>query len=307
MIEVNRATQAFAVIALAVCWAFNWPMMKIGLTVVEPWTYRAFMLIVGGAGCLLVARIMGVSLVVPRADWAMLAALSLLQGTLWNGFSGFGIAAIDAGRASILAFTMPLWATLLSIWFLGETVTRRRVLGLVLGLVGMVLLMLPALDALGRELTGSVLMIAAALSWAAATVVFKAAGWHAHVLTITGWHFIIGGIPVLAGALVAGEPGSLLDVDTEAALAMAFSVFVAMIFCQVVWFEVVRSLPANLASMGTLCIPVLGVFFSNLVLGERVGVLEILALIVVVGALTLILPGFSWRAIRHRRQASRPG
>jgi len=64
--------------------------------------------------------------------------------------------AVDAehGRAAVLGFTMPLWATLLSILFLKERVTPRRIAGLAMGLCAMGLLLWPAMGAVGQELAG---------------------------------------------------------------------------------------------------------------------------------------------------------
>lgn len=88
--------------------------------------------------------------------------------------------------------------------------------------------------------------------------------------------------------------------------ALAYSALIPMIFCQAVWFAVVQRLPTSLASTGTLLVPPLGVFLAALILGEEVGVLEVLALVMVVSALVLILPGFNWRASLRPPQASRP-
>ena len=120
MIPQTRTAQAATVCALAVFWAVNWPMMKIGLTIVEPWTFRALIVVVGGVGCLAVAVLIGEPIRVPRSDWRPLLWLALFQGVLWNAFSGFGIAMVEAGRAAVLGFTMPVWATLIAIIFLKE-------------------------------------------------------------------------------------------------------------------------------------------------------------------------------------------
>ena len=104
MIPTTRTAQAITVALLAIFWAINWPLMKIGLTVVEPWTFRALIVVVGGIGCLAFAAAFGESLIVPRANWRQLLWLALFQGVLWNAFSGFGIALVDAGRAAVLAF-----------------------------------------------------------------------------------------------------------------------------------------------------------------------------------------------------------
>lgn len=303
---MSPTAQVTTVVLLAIFWALNWPMMKIGLTIVEPWTFRATLVFVGGVGCLLVAVLFGQSIAISQSDLRPLLWLTLFQGVLWNAFSGFGIAWVDAGRAAVLGFTMPLWATLLSILFLKEPVTLRRLTGLALGMVAMALLLWPALDALGRELAGGLLMIAGAMAWGVATVIVKAVKWEMGVLALSGWQFVLAAPPLIAAAVIFGEPASLLQVEALTGAAVVYSALIPMIFCQAVWFAVVQRLPTSLASTGTLLVPPLGVFFAALILGERVGVLEILALATVVSALVLLLPGFNWRASLHPPQASRP-
>ncbi len=298
--------QVMTVILLAIFWALNWPMMKIGLTAVEPWTFRATIVLVGGVGCLLVAHLSGRSIAIPRSDLRPLLWLTLFQGVLWNAFSGFGIAMVEAGRAAVLGFTMPVWATLLSILVLKEPITLRRSLGLATGMAAMGLLIWPAMGALGSDLLGALLMIAGAMSWGFATIIVKAVDWKMGVLTLSGWQFLIAAVPLILAALLVGEPASLLRIDWITGGAMAFSALIPMIFCQAVWFAVVRRLPTSLASTGTLLVPPLGVWFAALILGETVGLFEVLALLLVIAALVLILPGFNWRASLHPPPASRP-
>ncbi len=292
---MSKSAQVMTVVGLAIFWALNWPMMKIGLTVIEPWTFRALIVVVGGVGCLIMARAFGQSIAIPRQDLVPCLWLTLFQGILWNAFSGFGIAWVDAGRAAVLGFTMPVWATLFSIIFLREKVTLRRLSGLALGMAAMWLLLLPALDAVGQELAGGLLMIAGAIVWGAATIVVKGNDWTMGVLALSGWQFLLGSVPLTAAAVLLGDPASILRVDTGTAMAVAYSALIPMIFCQAVWFTVVRRLPTSLASTGTLLVPPLGVMLSAWILGDQVGPYEIGALVMVVLAMLLILPGFDWR------------
>ena len=85
------------------------------------------------------------------------------------------------------------------------------------------------------------------------------------------------------------------------------SLVVSTIFCQAIWFTIVRRLPAVLASMGTLLVPPLGVISASVMLGERIGVFEFASLVVVICAMLLILPGFNWRASLRPPAASPPG
>ncbi|MEM8664159.1 MAG: DMT family transporter [Pseudomonadota bacterium] len=307
MSPLHRTAQVGAVVGLAIFWSLNWPMMKIGLTVVEPWTFRALLVVVGAVGCFAVALALGQSLAVPKAERIPLLWVGLFQGVLWNAFSGFGIALVEAGRAAVLAFTMPVWATLLAVLFLGEAVTARRLTGLAVGMAAMVLLLLPALDALNQAALGTLLMLAGAVSWAIATVIVKAANFTISPLSLAGWQFLIGGIPLTIAAFAIGKPSTLLDLDAQTGAVVAYSAIMPMVFCQAIFFAIVQRLPASIASMSTLMIPPMGVFFSAAILGEKVGVTEIASLALVVVAMLFILPGFSLRAIRRPQGASPPG
>jgi len=307
MSRLQVATQVALVASLSFFWGVNWPVMKAILVVVEPWTFRSVLVVTGGLGSLLIARALGHSLLVPRQLLGPLLWLGLFQGVLWNAFSGFGLSLVEAGRAAVLAFTMPVWATALAILVLGETVTARRFLGLALGMAGMALLVLPALEALGNEFLGTLLMLAAAISWAVATIIVKAHEWHVSALVLAGWQFLIGAMALVPIAFLLGEPATLMDLDRSTGLALLYSAFVPMIFCQAVFYGIVRRLPSSLASMSTLMVPLIGVFTSALFLDERVGPAEVAALVLVLAAMAMILPGFSLRAILRPRPASPPG
>ncbi|TVQ39384.1 MAG: DMT family transporter [Geminicoccaceae bacterium] len=298
--------QGVSLAALALFWALNWPAMKVGLGTVEPWTFRLLTVAAGGVGALLIARGLGQRLIPHSSDRRALLLLAFVQATLWNGFSGFGIALGEAGRAALIAFTMPIWATLLAVLILGETVGRRRALGLAVGLGGIVVLMAPALGGLAGQREASLFMLAAAVAWGAGTVIFKAQAWQTPILVVTGWHFLIGGIPLLVAAFALGEPASLLEVDLGTGLVVAYSALIPMILCQYIWFRLVQAVPANVAAMATLAVPGLGLAASAVLLGEPVGPFEVAGLVLLTVAMVLILTSFSLRANRHPPPAPRP-
>lgn len=307
MSSIPRSVQVAAVLALSVFWGLNWPVQKFILNVVEPWTLRAVLLVFGGTGCLLVAALFRQPILVPRKELGPMLAVGVIQGLLWNGLSGFGLAMIAAGRAAVLAFTMPIWATVFAAIFLKEPVSLRRVIGLGLGMAGMALLLTPALDTLNAASLGSFLMLGAASAWAAATVIVRAVAWTVSPLAIGGWQLLIGAGPIVTAAFVFGDPSTLLDVDWVTAGAIVFAVTMPMILCQAIFFSIVRRLPASLASMSTLLVPPFGVFFSAALIGERVGLMEIAALVLVVAAMVFTMPGFSWRPRRRRPPESYTG
>lgn len=274
---------------LAVLWGGNWPAMKLAVMEIPPWTFRSICLVTGGFGLLAIARITGKSLHVPRDNLSLLLAISLLNITLWHLLSAYGLAMIGAGRAVIIAFTMPLWAVLLSSLILKDQLTVQRMVALALGLAGLALLIGPDFKTLGATPLGAFLMLAAAFSWALGTVVMKIRNWTMSILVLTGWQLVLGSIPVVLGMLLFELPVDLSGLSTECLLGLAYTVFVATFICHTTWFALVRVLPVAVAALGTLAIPIVGVLFSALILEENFAVRELLSLCLVVLALATVL------------------
>ena len=270
---------------LAVLWGSNWPAMKLALSEIPPWTFRSIGLVIGGVGLLAIARIAGHSVAIPRQSGAMLLVISLFNITIWHVLSAYGLTLIEAGRAVIIAFTMPLWAVLLSRFILNDPLTARRITALALGLVGLAILIGPDLQALGAAPLGATFMLAAAVSWALGTVVMKTREWTMPILVLTGWQLLLGGVPVVAGMLLFETPVDLAMISIRGLIGLTYTIVVAMFICHTMWFALVRRLPAAVAALGTLAIPIVGVFSSALFLEEAVGVREVIALCLVVAAL----------------------
>jgi drug/metabolite transporter (DMT)-like permease len=105
---------------LSLFWGLGWPAMKVVLGEVRPWTFRTVCLLAGGSGLLALARMAGSGLKVPPEDLKPLLITALVNITGWHILSAHGIARMQAGRAAILAYTMPMWAILLSRLLLRE-------------------------------------------------------------------------------------------------------------------------------------------------------------------------------------------
>jgi drug/metabolite transporter (DMT)-like permease len=278
---------------LSLFWGLGWPAMKVVLAEVRPWTFRTVCLLSAGAGLLALARAAGARLRIPRPDLIPLLVTSLVNITGWHLLSAHGIAAMQAGRAAIVAYTMPLWAVLLSRLLLGERLGWMRLLALATGTAGMAVLLGPDLQRLGTAPAGVAFMLGAAFCWAAGTVLVKFFRWHTPPAAIVGWQLLLGGLPVAAGALLLENPLGLADISLKAGATLLYLVLGPMIFCHWAFFVVVRMFPANVAAISTLSIPVIGVFSSALLLGEPVTAAELLALLLVVAALGLTSAGRS--------------
>jgi drug/metabolite transporter (DMT)-like permease len=276
--------------ALTLLWGANWPAMKIAVGAMPPLHFRSVCLFVGAAGVFTVAALAGQRLAVRSADWGRLAMLSLFNFFVWNVTSIYGVRLIDSGRASILAYTMPLWAVLLGMWILRERLTPRRALGLALGLAGMLFLLGGELAQAGRSPLGAALMIVAAVGWALGLVLMKRWPVDLPASSLTAWQMLLAAVPVLAGAL-ALEEGTFLPwtLPPREAWAAIYTIVVGYVFCQWAWIKIALVAPVSISSLSSLMIPVVGVFSGMIVLGERPGWNDFAALGLVSLALAVVL------------------
>ena len=279
---------------LSLFWGLGWPAMKVVLSEVRPWTFRTVCLLAGGSGLLALARMAGSGLKVPLADLKPLLITALVNITGWHILSAHGIERMQAGRAAILAYTMPMWAILLSRLMLREHVTAMRLWALAFGFGGLFLLLWPDIRAVEAAPAGALFMLGAAFCWAAGTVLVKFFRWHMPAALVMGWQLLIGGIPVVFGALLLEPFAAIYNVSWSVLLTLIFLVFFPIIFCHWAFFRVVQIFPANVAALSTLCIPAIGVFSSALLIGEPLEVYELVALGLVV--VSLGLTSFSKRA-----------
>lgn len=283
--------------SLGLFWGLNWPGMKIALSEITVWWFRSMSVFVGGVGLLAIAALMGLRFWPTRAELWPLLICALFNILCWHLFTGYGVSLMPAGRASIIAFTMPVWAALLATWLLGERLTAYKIAGLVLGLAGLGVLIGPDLAVLQTAPMGAFFMLCAAITWAMGTVLFKKFQWTTPVATLIGWQLLLGSVVITVGAALIEPLPDPNSWSTDVWLALAYLFAVPMIYCQWAYFQVVKIFPAAIAAIGTLAVPVVGVFSSAWILGEPVGWAEYTALALVSGALVavLVLPAMSKR------------
>ena len=274
---------------LSLVWGTNWPAIKFVLADVPVLTFRALCLWITGPTFLLLARLGGERIGIPRREWPALLLASFCNVTLWYFGTGMGVSLIPAGRAALLAYTMPVWVALFSVVLLRERLGMRRLFGLLLGMAGIGVLLAPDLAAFRAAPLGAGYVLLAAAGWAVGTVTMKAVRFSRSVAQMTGWQLIIGGFPIVLAALWHDPLPRLLSLPGETQLVLIYIIGLPMIFGQWAWFKTLDRLPGTVAAISSLAVPIVGLLSSALLLGEPLGRSEVTALILVVLALALVL------------------
>ena len=273
-------------------WGCNWPVLKLGVTEISPLTFRAMTLPLAAAGMFAVARHAGETVAIPRAWWGKVAVLAFFNIAGWNGLVLFGVQQLPAGRSAILGYTMPVWSTLIALLVLHEPLGRRKATGLVLGMIGMALLLGEDFALIGRSPFGASMVLGAAILWAIGTVLLRK--WKPPIAqnALSGWMMLLGCAPLVVAAPFFDDtalPARLADLSWHAWFALVYNVFLAGTMANLAWFTLARTLPVAVSGLVSLPVPVVGVFAGMVVLGERPGTAEWLALGFVLASLVAVL------------------
>ncbi|MCB4821737.1 DMT family transporter [Roseicella aerolata] len=205
-----------------------------------------------------------------RADLPCIAAIGLLQLGVFFALAHLALGFVPAGRTAILANVTVFWLIPLSVWLLGERVSRGQWQAVVVGLLGVGVLMQPwAWAAQGPGvLPGYLMLLAASLAWSLAILVTRRLPPRRPVMELLPWCFALGTLLLLPLALWREPAGGI------GAAAWPHAAFIGAIAAPVgTWatIEAGRRLSGIMASVGFLAVPALGVAISNLWLGEALG------------------------------------
>src|ERR1700716_3578793 len=125
----------------SVGWGFNWPVTKYLLSDRPPLPMRGTTGGAGGSLLALLAILRGQSLRVPREMWPRLVLAAFLNVACWMTLMGLARLWLPAGEAALIAYTMPVWASMLAWPILGERPNLLRVVSLVMALAGLASIM----------------------------------------------------------------------------------------------------------------------------------------------------------------------
>ena len=276
---------------IAFAWGTSWPVMKVVLAEMAPLHFRLICLAVGVPGLFGISFAAGQRMRLPAGCGWPLLGISLCNLAAWNILAPHGVLLIGAARAAILCYTFPVWTALLGRWVLKEELTPRRVTGVSLGLLAVVLLLGSDIQAVGRSPLGAVLLIAVAIGWAASLIMMKKWPIDLPSSSFTAWQALIAIVPVGSAALFF-ERGSFSPavLTIWPLLGLVYSILV-FIFCNWAWTKIALSVSPAVSSLSVLFNPVIAVFTSALLVQERPQWADYAGLVLVVIAMaTVLLP-----------------
>lgn len=279
------------VVLMGVAWGMNWIATRVILEALSPWSLRVVGIGLGALVLMIAAAVSRTNLSVPRGAWLKLTIAAFFNVGIFNVCSAYSQVYGTTSRAVVIAYSMPIWASVLAWFVLKEKLTGVKLAALALCALGLVILIGPLFEQ-GLPL-GALFALACAWFWAAGTIYLKAAQIAIPTLAATAWQLLLGWLMIVAGMLVfygLPQPG---PVPTATLIWIGYNGLIGMGLIYFVWFVVVDKLPTMTASIGTLLVPVVGVIGSAVINGERPNLTDTIgfALIFAAAATVLLQPG----------------
>jgi drug/metabolite transporter (DMT)-like permease len=306
----NRATPVEWLVfaALGVAWGSSYLFIKIGVETLTPFTLVAGRLAIGAAVLAVVMKASGARMPAQRAAYGHLLVVALLGIVIPFSLITWGEQSIDSGLAAILNGTVPLFAIVFAAMVLtDEPITVNRLVGLLAGFAGIIVLTSPGLDRMAAgSLQGELALIGASISYAATGVyarrfVRDVAPLPSAFLEV-GYAFLI----VLPLAFVFERP---LDTDVQAStlLSVAWLGLVGSGLAFLAFFYLLGRWGATRTALVAYVMPVVGIVLGVLVLREVVSMPMLGGTALIIGGIALANSRYGHRRLLGRGSAEEPG
>ena len=312
---VSMATELALLLALATLWGASYTFIRVGVATIPPVTLIACRTLIAGLLLLAIMRWRGVTMPVDAATWRHFLFQACLNSVIPWTMVAWGSQTLDAGVATILNSTAPIFTFFLTLTITRhEAVTSRKLVGVIAGMAGICLIVgVQALSGFGEQLTAQIAMVLAAIAYAGAAILgrgFKdldpmvpAAGSLLCGAAIFGRNF--GGLDPMAPAagsllcgaailiplgLVVDRPWTLAPSMYSLLALLAIAVFsTALAF--VIYFRLIQTLGSvGATAQAYLRVPI-GVAFGVIFLGEQLSSTVWIGLAcVVVGVAAMTIP-----------------
>jgi len=288
----SRRQGLLALVTVVLAWGFTWPVNKVVLATLSPLWAVTLRSAIATVTLFALQTMSGRVTRPPRGDLPVLVSITLLHMVGFNLLASWGLGLVPTGRTVVLAYTTPLWVTPASALLLGEPLTRRRVIGVLVGLAGLVSLFNPlTFDWSDRKIVlGNLAVLLAALLWAASIVHIRAHRWISTPFVLIPWETLLTTVILTAIAVAMGPPPSVDWSPTFVALLLYLGIpGTAVAYWAVAMAS--RHLPAVTTSLGLLATPVVSVITATLWLGEPLTATLVLAVALVLGGVAIGVTG----------------
>ena len=275
----------FLLILLILVWTSVWSLFKVVIEAIPPLSFRVII----GVPAFFLLLFLGFKKVktiyVPKSDFKPLLLISFFNVTLWQVLMLYGINMLGGGRAAVLTYTMPVWATIFASIFGYEKINMSIIISLIFGMIGIFFLSLEI--NVFENMLGFLITLSAGLSWAIGTMIVKYGGIKSDGLIVAGWQQIIGIIPIIPFALYF-DLGNFGSIDYRHILIIIYGIFLSSAYTYWAYFTILQKFSVNVTSISVMAVPILAILVDYALVNVKFSSYDLLALIFIVTGIYVV-------------------
>lgn len=268
-------------------WSSAFAVGKIAITDCPPLIFLATRFLVAGVLMIGLVAVSGIRWTLSKRDIVVFAALGVANQAMYLGIGFMGLKTVSAGLSALIVSANPIVTAVLAVFLLGERMTWRKALGLLLGLGGVAFIVRSRLLLGTDQLSGIVLTVIALLALVGGTILFKLFAPKEGLWLGNGVQSLAAGVAMMPFAAGFESVGDIVP-SMRLIAAFAYSVLIVSVFAYLLWFRILTVSGATAASSYHFLIPPLGMLFGWLMLGEHLEVADLFGIVPVALGIYLV-------------------
>ncbi|MEW6639311.1 MAG: DMT family transporter [Pseudomonadota bacterium] len=278
-------------------WSGAFVAGKIGVTDCPPLIFLTVRFLAAALVVFGLAALRGEAWDLSRRDVIAFAVIGIANNALYLGLGYVGLRTISAGLNALIVSANPVFVAVLASLVLGERMTWRKAIGLVLGVAGVAMVVAHRISVGSDSPIGIAFSVGALVAIVSGTMLFKLLAPKGNLWLGNGVQNLAGGLAVLPFAAMTSSVSDIVPSGRLLA-ALAFLVVLGSVVAYMLWFHLLTVFGATAASAYHFVMPPLGMLFGWMILGEHVAPRDLLGILpVALGIYLVTRPARSARTV----------
>lgn len=283
--ELSRLKSTLYITALVLMWGISWPVYKIALSYTPPILFAGMRTLIGG---LLLAMVIAPRFkqIRWRKTWHFYLISALFNAFLFYGLQTVGLRYVPEGLFTVLVYLQPVLVGVLAWLWLRESLTLGKVIGLILGFIGVAVISVTSLSGHISPI-GIAMAIGTAVSWAIGTVYVKKVGFRVDALWLVAFQCIIGGV-AMTGIGLGSERWSSIEWNVPYISGLVYGSVFGIPISWALFYTLVRAGDASKVASFTFLVPLLAIVLGSMFLHESITMTLFIGLLLIVASIYLV-------------------
>ena len=279
-----KITDVLLALVVALCWGFNFVVIKVGLDSFPPILFSAIRFICAAFPAVLIWGRAGI-------EWRWILSIGVILGTVMFTLLFIGMhLGMPAGLSSIVLMVQVIFTVILSGIVLQDPPSAWQKFGVGIAFAGILLLILDRYET--ASFTGMLFVIGSGFAWAVANILMKKCG-SIDMFRLMIWMSLVPPIPLALVSLIfeEGQAAALADISLTGWGSIFYTGLISTVLAYSLWGKLLQRYSANVVAPFALLVPIFGILSSVVVLNESLSVFELTACCLVLAGLFFVVYG----------------